>query len=76
MKADYLRYVYECLSGDNGLMAAYSQDEFKVDLSYLIRQRHQDAVRHDGDDVDIVESEIFYSIYSNATEKNIIKSAK
>lgn len=36
MKADYLRYIYECLSGDNGLLANYRQDKHKVDFKELI----------------------------------------
>jgi len=30
MKADYLRYIYECLSGDNGLL--YGIEE-KIDFT-------------------------------------------
>ena len=76
MKADYLRYIHECLSGDNGLLANYNDDRFKVDLKTIVEERDKDGVRQGGDDVDIVESEIYYNIYSNATSKNQIKSAK
>jgi len=76
MKADYLRYIYECLSGDNGLLAKYNDPRFKVDLNWLVKERDDDAIRSGGDDVDIVDSEIFYSLYQNSATKNTVKSAK
>jgi len=45
MKADYLRYIHECLSGDNGLLANYNDDRFKVDLKTIVEERDKDGVR-------------------------------
>jgi len=33
MKADYLRFIYECLSGDNGLL--YGQEKKEIFLQYI-----------------------------------------
>lgn len=64
MKADYLRYIYECLSGDNGLLANFTDDNKKVDLSWLIEKRSNDETRGEGAAaIDFVESEIFNSIH-------------
>ena len=43
MKADYLRYIYECLSGENGLLGGEDQIlnqlvSFEQDI--LLRQSH------------------------------------
>jgi len=32
MKADYLRYIYECLSGDNGVLYGITNTEDFTDL--------------------------------------------
>lgn len=45
MKADYLRYIYECLSGDNGLLAAFPRDKYKVNLKWIVELREKDGVR-------------------------------
>ena len=41
MKADYLRYIYECLSGDNGLL---SGDNEIIDFSKQIEEREKKEI--------------------------------
>lgn len=73
MKADYLRYVYECLSGDNGLLANNRKESDKVNLKKLINLRKKDEVRDDAQgSVDIVDSDIYYKMYSSQ-DKNMIE---
>ena len=45
MKADYMRYIYECLSGDNGLLV--STDEIlgqKTSFKDLLLKRQQNEI--------------------------------
>lgn len=41
MKADYLRYIYECLSGDNGLLSGETE---KIDFSKQIEEREKKEI--------------------------------
>lgn len=60
MKADYLRHIYECLSGDNSLLAddKFTDFNFKDDVD----KRKVDTLESN-DQMEFVESEIYYSIY-------------
>lgn len=44
MKADYLRYIYECLSGDNGLL--YGIDK-KEDFTEMLERRDKREISLD-----------------------------
>jgi len=73
MKADYLRYIYECLSGDNGLLAARKMEKssFKDDIDTIEAFQIKKT-----DDVDVVDSEIYYSLYPIDGKKSSFKDPK
>ena len=73
MKADYLRYIYECLSGDNGLLQYNMNDKINVKADVDMRETH--GVKNT-DDVDVCYSEIYYSLYPTDGKKNTFKNAK
>eukprot|EP00356_Strombidium_inclinatum_P015164 CAMPEP_0170482330 /NCGR_PEP_ID=MMETSP0208-20121228/2393_1 /TAXON_ID=197538 /ORGANISM="Strombidium inclinatum, Strain S3" /LENGTH=402 /DNA_ID=CAMNT_0010755157 /DNA_START=112 /DNA_END=1317 /DNA_ORIENTATION=- len=50
MKADYLRFIYECLSGDNGLLNG--KEEKESFLKYIKKKDAMEITTDDGDEVD------------------------
>lgn len=60
MKADYLRYIYECLSGDNGLLGSKKNIKsiYKDDIDLIEMKQIKDT-----ESVDCVDSEIYYSLH-------------
>lgn len=50
MKADYLRFIYECVTGDNGLF--YGYDKKEVFLQYIKDKEKMEITTEEGDDVD------------------------
>lgn len=71
MKADYMLYIYECLSGDNGLLKD-KIDEL-VDIRDDIEQRKLDALKVHDETIEIVDSEIYYTLYPSDGNKNTFK---
>lgn len=69
MKADYMRFIYECLSGDNGLLADATYEQSHLDFSHFIKKK-EDADAVDTSKIDKVECEIYYIIHSNNSDKN------
>lgn len=78
MKADYMRFIYECISGDNGLLKSQKADKFVKSFQEDIVEREKNEIRDDkpADEVDIVNSEIYYNIYPSEAEKIKVQSAK
>ena len=60
MKADYLRYIYECLSGDNGLLG--TKRNVKSIYTEDIEKRERGEIKNT-EAVEVVDSEIWYSLY-------------
>ena len=73
MKADYLRHIYECLSGDNSLLGDSKFDEFNFKDD--VDKRNTDTLESN-DQMEFVESEIYYSIYPADGQKESFKNAK
>ena len=73
MKADYLRYIYECISGDNGLLGSRKNTKsiYKDDIE-LINAR---AIK-DTESVDVVDSEIYYSLHPLDGKQSSFKDPK
>ena len=73
MKADNLRYIYECLSGDNGLLSLKDNNgtkfkDIKVDFSNYLDRKSQEEIRKGADgknDDDVVSSAIYYKVYND-----------
>jgi len=73
-----MRFIYECVSGDNGLLAEYKKEQHKVSFIHAIRKREENEIRKDKpgtDEVDVVNSEIYYNIYPSEAERTAVKSA-
>jgi len=52
MKADYLRYIYECVSGDDGLLSGYEEslERFDDDIANKEQNEIGDKSEQDADE--------------------------